>query len=178
MNLDTLVRIGQPPWHPVPAAEDVDVWDKYDFPTCGTYRLGDHLVIFTLITTAMNRSLWAYVPVPPDASKAIAGARFDTESEFNAFLEGCFAGREAVFAAAQNFVITAKSDGILILPTKHGLLEAGARWYIERAIATGGLARPALGGGRLLAPTLPAEASDDDGELLRVTQGILASAPA
>jgi len=39
MNLDTLVRAGQPPWHPVPAAEDIDVWDKYEFPICGSYRL-------------------------------------------------------------------------------------------------------------------------------------------
>jgi hypothetical protein len=47
MNLDTLVRIGQPPWQPVPGAADIDVWDKYDFPSCGTYRLGDNLVVFT-----------------------------------------------------------------------------------------------------------------------------------
>ena len=33
MNLDMLVRSGQRPWHPVPTAEDIDVWDKYEFPS-------------------------------------------------------------------------------------------------------------------------------------------------
>ena len=33
LNLDTLVRIGQPPWHPVPTAEGVDMWEKYEFPS-------------------------------------------------------------------------------------------------------------------------------------------------
>ena len=62
MNLDMLVRAGQRPWNPVPTAEDIDVWDEYEFPICGTYRLDGRLIIFTLITTAGTRSLWAYVP--------------------------------------------------------------------------------------------------------------------
>ena len=36
VNLDTWVRIGQPPWRPVPEAQDVDIWDKADFPSYGT----------------------------------------------------------------------------------------------------------------------------------------------
>jgi hypothetical protein len=43
MNLDKLVRAGQPPWYPVPEAEDV--WDKFDFPSSGTYRLDGALVM-------------------------------------------------------------------------------------------------------------------------------------
>src|SRR5271168_2686266 len=111
MNLDTLVRAGQPPWHPAPTVEDVDVWDKYEYPICGSYRLDGHLVVFTLITTAGTRSLWAYVPVAREAEQAVSQARFATEDEFNDFLAGCFTGHETVFAAAENFVITSKSDG-------------------------------------------------------------------
>jgi hypothetical protein len=82
-----------------------------------------------------------------------------------------------VFAAAEDFVINSKSDGILILPTRHGLLEAAARWYIERAIATGRLSQLALVGGYPMVPpeALPhAKLTDDSGDLLRVT---LASTP-
>jgi hypothetical protein len=138
VNLDTLVSVGRPPWEPVAAAQDVDVWDKYDFPLHGTYSLGDEVVVFTLVTIVGSRSLWAYVPVPPERREAVAEPRFDTKAEFDAFLANCFAGREAVFAAAENFVITSKSDGILIPPGRHGLLAAGARWYALRAATLAG----------------------------------------
>jgi hypothetical protein len=168
MNLDTLVRIGQPPWRPVPTAEDVDVWDKYDFPTSGTYRLGDKLIVFTLITTAGTRSIWAYVPVPPDEADAVSSARFDTEAQFNAFLEGCFAGHEVVFAAAEDFVITTKSDGTPIPPVRNALLVAAAEWYIQRAVASQ----------RLKRPLSTADETGDTDALLRATQGVLANLPA
>jgi len=135
MNLDTLVRTGQPPWNPMPAAEDIDVWDKYEFPICGSYRLDGRLVIFTLITTAGTRSLWAYVPVDPEAEQAITEARFESEDEFNDFLARCFASREAVFAAAEDLVITSKSDGIRIPAGRNALLAMGATWYAQRSAA-------------------------------------------
>ena len=138
VNLDTLVSTGRPPWEPTAAAQDVDVWDKYDFPLNGTYRLGDGVIVFTLVTTAGSRSLWAYVPVPPDQREAVSDPRFDTKAEFDAFIAGCFAGREAVFAAAVNFVIDSKSDGILIPPRRNALLAAAARWYADRAAARAG----------------------------------------
>lgn len=169
VNLDALVRTGQPPWRPVPTAEDIDVWDKYDFPICGTYRLDGALVIFTLITTGGVRSLWAYVPVPPEAEEAVAHARFNTEAEFDEFIEGCFANREAVFAAAENFVITSKSGGIRIPPFRNALLMAGARWYAERSAALyAGLQK------RLAAASETADA----GEVLRAAQGVLENLPA
>jgi hypothetical protein len=161
VNLDTLVSAGQPPWRPTPAARDVDIWDKYDFPLHGTYRLGDDLIVFTVITTAGNRSLWAYVPVSPKLRETVTAARFDTEAEFNAFLEGCFAGHEAVFAAAENFVITTKSDGIPIPQLPNALLAAGTRWYFDRAMARAVLQRPQLVG------------DNDDESLLRAAQGVL-----
>jgi hypothetical protein len=135
MNLDTLVRAGQPPWHPVPTAEDIDVWEKYEFPICGSYRLDGHLVVFTLITTAGARSLWAYVPVASEAEQTVSDARFETEDEFNVFLADCFAGEKAVFAAAENFIITSKSDGIPIPSATNALLVMGAKWYAERSAA-------------------------------------------
>jgi hypothetical protein len=161
VNMDTLVSTGQPPWRPTPDAQDVDIWDKYDFPLHGIYRLGDDLIVFTVITTAGNRSLWAYVPVSPESREAVATARFDTEAAFNAFLEGCFAGHEAVFAAAENFMITAKSDGMQIPQVPNALLAAGTRWYFDRAMA-----RAALGQRQLV--------DDNDAEsMLRAAQGVL-----
>jgi hypothetical protein len=166
VNLDTLVSAGQPPGRPRTAARDVDVWDKYDFPLHGTYRLGDDLVVFTLITTAGSRSLWAYVPVPPGEREAVTTARFSTEAEFNAFLDGLFARREVVLAAAEDFVITSKSDGVLIPPGRNGLIAAGLKWYTERAAA--------------LAESRAAQAAneDDTENLLHATQEVLASLPA
>lgn len=169
MNLDTLVRAGQPPWHPVPAAEDIDVWDKYEFPICGSYRLDGRLIIFTLITTAGARSLWAYVPVDPEAEQAVTGARFESEDEFNDFLAGCFTGREAVFAAAENLVVTSKSDGIRIPVGRNALLATGATWYAQRSAALHMELQK-----RLEAAT--SEPSDPE-ELLSAAQGVIETLP-
>jgi hypothetical protein len=169
MNLDKLVRAGQPPWYPVPEAEDVDVWDKFDFPSSGTYRLDGALVIFTLITTAASRSLWAYMPAASDAVKVIeSGHQFATEGEFRAFLENCFIGHEVVFAAAENFVISSKSDGILIPPYKNALVVAATRWYLERTAA--------LNAGLQKELAAAAEA-DDRGDLVRTAQDALTGFP-
>jgi hypothetical protein len=169
MNLDTLVRAGQPPWHPVPAAEDIDVWDKYEFPICGSYRLDGRLIIFTLITTAGTRSLWAYVPVDREAEQITTAAKFESEDAFNDFLAGCFTGREAVFAAAENLVITSKSDGIRIPVGKNALLATGAMWYVQRSAALHmELQR------RLEAAT--SEPSDPE-ELLSAAQGVIETLP-
>ena len=166
MNLDTLIQVGMPPWRPAPAAQIVDIWDKYDFPSCGIYSLGDEVIVFTVITTAGPRSLWAYVPVPPASRESVTRADFDTEAEFDAWLEFWFAGHEVVFAAAENFVVTAKSDGILIPPRRNALLAAGARWYAERGAALGGVD-----------VRLPEADDADAGTLLRAAQGVLASGP-
>jgi hypothetical protein len=166
VNLDALVSAGQRPWRPSADARDVDVWDRFDFPTSGTYRLGDNLIIFTLITTAGARSLWAYVPVPPELEDSVGQARFDSDAEFSAFVARCFAGRYAIFAAAQDFLITAKSDGTLIGTSRYSLLAAATQWYITRVSAL------------LNSPPEPAEAAEmaDGEELLHAAQGALASA--
>jgi hypothetical protein len=135
MNLDTLVRAGEQPWHPAPTAEDIDVWDNDGFPVCGTYRLDGRLVIFSLITKAGTRSLWAYLPVDPEAEQAITEARFDSEDEFEDFLAECFTDREAVFAVAENLLITSKSRGIRIPVGRNALLAVGATWYAQRSAA-------------------------------------------
>jgi hypothetical protein len=169
MNLDSLVRAGQPPWSPVPAAEDVDVWDKYEFPICGSYRLDGRLIVFTLITTAGTRSLWAYVPVDPEGERAVTDARFESEGEFDDFLAECFTGREAVFAAAENLVITSKSDGIRIPVGKSALLAVGATWYAQRSAALYMELRK-----RLEAAT---SGPSDPEELLSAAQGVIETLP-
>ncbi len=167
MNLDTLVRIGEPPWHPTPAADELDVWDKYDFPICGTFRLHGGLVIFTIITSVGTRSLWAYVGVPRDAEQPVLDAQFEAPDEFDTFLKECFTEREAVFAAAENLRVRSKSDGVLIPAGKNALLAAGTRWYVERAALIAGLQEPVV--------AIKEEA--DEATLLRVAQDVLADIP-
>ena len=169
MNLDKLVRRGQPPWRPVPGAEDVDIWEKLDFPTRGSYRVDGQLVIFTLITTAASRSLWAYAPASAEAAKVIeANPRFETEDDFTAFLDRCFTSREVVFAAAEGFAVTTKSDGTFIPPVKNALILAGTRWYLERTAA--------LNAGLQLELAAVGEATDTS-EIVRTAQGALVGLP-
>jgi hypothetical protein len=162
VNLDVLVSAGQAPWQPSADARDVDVWEKPDFPVSGTYRLGGALILFALITTAGGRSLWAYVPVPSEREKIVTKSRFDSDAELDAFITGCFAGREVVFAVAQDFVIQAKSDGVRIGTGPHALLATAAQWYISRVSAV------------LNKPTEPVPAANGE-ELLHAAQGALAS---
>lgn len=169
MNLDTLVSVGQSPWQPVPTAGDIDVWDKYEFPICGSYRLDGRLVVFTLITTAGTRSLWAYVPVAPEAEQAVSEARFDSEENFDDFLAGCFTGQETVFAAAENFIITSKSDGIRIPAGKNALLIMGAKWYVQRSAALHAELQKRL-------EVAAIEPSDPE-ELLSAAQGVIETLP-
>jgi hypothetical protein len=163
VNLDVLVSAGQPPWQPSAAARDVEVWEKPDFPVSGTYRLGGALILFALITTAGGRSLWAYVPVPPEREEIVTTSRFASDAELDAFIDGCFTGQEVVFAVAQDFVIQAKSDGIRIGTAPFALLAAATQWYISRVSAL------------LNAQTEPVPAADAK-ELLHAAQGALASA--
>ena len=65
-----------------------------------------------------------------------------------------------MFSTAENFVITAKSDGIQIPQLPNALLAAGTRWYFDRAMAHVVLQRPQL-------------ADDNDESLLRAAQGVL-----
>jgi hypothetical protein len=162
VNLDALVGAGQPPWQPSAAARDVEVWEKPDFPVSGTYRIRGVLAVFALITTAGGRSLWAYVPVPPEREEVVTTSRFATDTELDAFIEGCFSGQEVVFAVAQDFVIQAKSDGIRIGTAPFALLAAATQWYITRVSAL------------LNKPAEPVPTADAQ-ELHRAAQGALAS---
>lgn len=158
-SLDRLVTAGQRPWRPAPAAEDVDVWDRFDFPTSGTYRLGDELIVFSLVTTAGDRSMWAYVPVPAERAKAAAEARFDSDAEFYDFVAGFFLAQEVVFAVAEDFIIMVKSDGVPVGTGPHSLLAAATKWYSTRVAA-------------LLSHRVE---DADAAELLHAAQGVLAT---
>jgi hypothetical protein len=101
--------------------------------TCG--RKGAGYGHVSVVWPAATRSLWANVPVASEAEQTVAEARFETEDEFNDFLEGYFTGNEAVFAAAEDLVITSKSDGIRIPAGRNALLATGAKWYLQRSAA-------------------------------------------
>lgn len=163
MNLDSIVCAGQQPWLPTPRAGGADVWDGYDFPTCGSFRLDDRLVVFTMIITAGSKSLWAYVPVPVDEELYVEDARFSAVGDFEVFLSERFAGREAVLADADRLVIASMSDGVKIPVGRDGLLAEAARWFAAKV------------GLDLREPIVHAEAISDHDELLRTTQTALAS---
>lgn len=111
MNPDLIANIGYPPWCPSPDAEMVDVWDKYDLPLNGTFRLGEEVIVFEMLISrgpVPHHSWWRYTVVPPEDHAAVANPRFDTEAEFNAFLDSLFArGAGCVaYAVAEDHVIT------------------------------------------------------------------------
>jgi hypothetical protein len=135
MNIDTLVSAGFPPWLPSHEARELDIWDKYDFPLHGTFRLGDTLVVFTLITIAGDRSLWAYAPVPVEDEEKVLEAQPGSEEEFEEFLRQRFQGQVVLFAAADDFIVKAKSDGISIGNERQSWLLEAARWYAGMALA-------------------------------------------
>jgi hypothetical protein len=157
---DSLVSAGQLPWEPSAAAEDVDVWYKFDLPLAGTYRLGDDLLLFLLITTAGDRSLWAYVPVPADRARAVTEAQFNGEAELQAFAAGCFSAQKAVFAVAQDFTIMVTSDAVPVGTGRHALLAAATAWYATRIAA-------------LLNREVEPAPEAGAGELLQAAQGML-----
>lgn len=163
MKPDSLVSAGQLPWEPSAAAEDVDVWYKSDFPLAGTYRLGDDLILFLLITTAGDRSLWAYVPVPADRARAVTEAQFNGEAELQAFVARCFSAQKAVFAVAQDFTIMVTSDGVPIGTGPHALLAAATAWAATRLAA-------------LLDREVEPAPEANAGELLLAAQGVLGTA--
>jgi hypothetical protein len=105
MNLDKLVCRGQAPWRPKAEAQDVTIWHKYDFPSCGTYRLGGHLVLFTVVADGDELSIWAYAPVPAAREAEVEGASFNSPAEMMAFIDDMLAGREVVLALAKDFKI-------------------------------------------------------------------------
>lgn len=85
MNLDMLVCAGQPPWHPAPDAEDVDIWEKYDIPIRGTYRLDGNRVILSLINTVAAGPCGHMFPPPPTwrgSSKTSTSSRLRTVRGF------------------------------------------------------------------------------------------------
>lgn len=106
MNLDALVCRGTPPWQPSREAHDTEVWHRYDHPMAGTYKLGDDLVLFTLIGDTSNHlSVWAYVPLLQSDLEKVDCAEFDTPTEMREFIESMFAGREATFALAKDLKV-------------------------------------------------------------------------
>jgi hypothetical protein len=128
--------------------------------------LDGRLIIFSLITTVGTRSLWAYVPVDPEAEQE---ARFESEDEFDDFLAECFTGRETVFAAAEDLVITSKSRGIRIPAGRNALLAVGATWYAQRSAALYMEVQQRL-------EAAASEPSDPE-ELLRAAQGVIETLP-
>jgi hypothetical protein len=131
LNLDKLVRGGLPPWRPCEAAGDMEVWHRYDFPMAGTYKLQNHLILFTVIgDTSQSLSVWAYIPVTGADEDRVACAEFASPSEMRVFIEGMFAGKEAAFALAKDLSVW-KWARQQVPPREDGLIQAATAALAE-----------------------------------------------
>lgn len=103
MNLDILAKRGELAWAPSPAACDLDIWHQYDVPLVGTFRVGDTTVLFTAIGDVDDTiSVWAYVPLTPARSAAIAEQSFSDVRQMQCVVEDCFRDQEAVITIARD----------------------------------------------------------------------------
>ncbi|MFG1878783.1 hypothetical protein ACGFIV_28445 [Sphaerisporangium sp. NPDC049003] len=103
MNLDSLIKRGQPPWRPRPDAGDLDVWHEYEIPLVGTFRVCSDLVMFTqVLETAKGLSAWAYTCVSVSDEDQLADVTFPSADELRSFVETLFRGREAVLVLARD----------------------------------------------------------------------------
>jgi hypothetical protein len=107
MNLDTVVKRGEVPWRPSPDASDCDAWLVWDHPRAGTFRIGQDLVLFTVVSDNddADLSVWAYAPVQPEAERSFADAWFASSSELGEFISAHFADQMAVFVVASDLSI-------------------------------------------------------------------------
>lgn len=100
MNLDSLIKRGQPPWRPKLEATDLEVWHEYEIPLIGTFRLNEQLVLFTQVMESdRGLSAWAYVCL---GAEDLSGVEFVSIDEMRDFVEAKFLGREAVLALAKD----------------------------------------------------------------------------
>ena len=157
MNLDTLVRPGERPWLPTPDATDLDVWMEYGHPCIGTFRVGLELVLFaTAYDVDDDRlSVWAYVPVPPELEALTRDAEFATPGELRTVISNTFAGRQAVFALANNDAV-ARWSTREVDNDEEGLTSAAAD-FLDSLLRAIPLGSPAA---RLQAAVKTAEARD------------------
>lgn len=157
MNLDTLVRRGERPWLPLPEATDLDVWMEYGHPRIGTFRVGPDLVMFaTAYDVDDDRlSVWAYVPVPREPEALTREAEFATPEELRTFIGNMFAGRQAVFALADNNAVARWSTRD-VNNDEDGLTSAAAD-FLDSLLRAIPLRSPAA---RLQAAVKTAEARD------------------
>lgn len=137
MNLDTLVKRGEVPWSPSPDASDCDAWHVWDHPRAGTFRIGDELVLFTVVSdNDGDLSVWAYVPVVADAERSFADARFASGLELGDFISAHFADQMAVFAVASDLLIA--HWGEYRVPAGADGLATAAAAFVSSLIAAAG----------------------------------------
>lgn len=107
MNRDDLVKRERLPWSSTPKAHDLDVWDQYEVPLTGTFRVdGATTILFTAITAPMDRlSVWGYLSLGPEEAEQYAAAEFESLDELRSFVTKIFQGRDAIMALADDCVI-------------------------------------------------------------------------
>jgi hypothetical protein len=130
---------------------------EYGHPRIGTFRVGPDLVMFaTAYDVDDDRlSVWAYVPVPRELEALTREAEFATPGELRTFISNMFAGRQAVFAIADNDAVARWSTRD-VNNDEEGLTSAAAD-FLDSLLQAIPLRSPAA---RLRAAVKTAEARD------------------
>ena len=107
MNLDALVTSGRLPWSPSPDARELRVWYEYEYPYVGTFTASDVTVLFSVLGgVETEMTVWAYTCLEPDEDSELADASFASVPELHASVQQLLAGRQLVFALADDLIIS------------------------------------------------------------------------
>ncbi|MCD0450584.1 hypothetical protein LO762_15495 [Actinocorallia sp. API 0066] len=106
MNHDEMVQRGRLPWAPRAGSGDLEVWQEYEVPQVGTFRLGGQVVLFTSIDVASARTtVWAYRVLSPAEADAAADVTFGSAEELKDYVDALFRHQKAVLALASDLLI-------------------------------------------------------------------------
>lgn len=117
------VNMGADPWRPAPSAETVEVWDRYDGPTCGLLRQSGVYHTFECLDGNVDAvSVWRYMLVEP----AEADELNELEGElFRDRLDEMYARRPTLVAVSfDKFGILGKATHAVEEPFKKAVVEA------------------------------------------------------
>lgn len=125
MNFDMLVAQGRLPWSPAADATDLDVWDEYEVPRTGTFKVKDAVVLFTVLGDLQGQlSVWAYTVLSNAEAQDLADRTFSSVLELRQFVEGTLMGRRLVLALADDLLINSWT----VSDAQDGLYEAATEF--------------------------------------------------
>lgn len=133
MNLDSVVAVGYRPWLPSARACELDVWDRYDVPTVGTFRCDTHTVFFSMVEEPSGSlTVWGYVPLTEAEADFLQSEELEDEIAFGKEVDVLFSRKPCVYGLAEDYAIS--RWGVTGGP-KTGLLDGAADFLSSLATA-------------------------------------------